>query len=142
MRADNSAHLAEAAQQRCLDCIERVQAVLNSLERDGGRVTVAGVTSRAGVSRTYDDAQIALLTRLRNLASGQPVSGRPALPDKECITTKSHEAVVRALRGANQKLNEENERLRKELAVTLGQLRDYRRGIPTGCGTSPSHQEG
>ncbi|WP_221354674.1 DUF6262 family protein [Streptomyces beigongshangae] len=132
MRADNSAHLAEAAQQRRLDCIERVQAVLNSLERDGGPVTVAGVASRAGVSRTflYDDAQTVLLNRLRNLASGQPASGRPALPDKERITTKSHEAVVRTLHGANQKLNEENARLRNELAVTLGQLRDLRRGIP------------
>ncbi|MET7696455.1 DUF6262 family protein [Streptomyces sp. NPDC005485] len=138
MRADKSAHLAEAAQQRRLDCIERVQAVLNSLERDGGPVTVAGVASRAGVSRTflYDDAQTDLLTRLRNLASGQPASGRPALPDKERITTKSHEAVVRTLRGANQRLHEENERLRNELAVTLGQLRDLRRGIPTTAETS------
>jgi hypothetical protein len=138
MRADNSAHLAEAAQQRRLDCIERVQAVLNSLERDGGLVTVAGVASRAGVSRTflYNDAQTFLLTRLRNLASGQPASGRPALPDKERITTKSHEAVVRALRGANQKLNAENERLRNELAVTLGQLRDLRRGVPPTAGST------
>lgn len=84
------------------------------------------------MSRTflYDDAQTALLTRLRNVASGQPASGRPALPDKGRFTTKSHEAVVRASRGANQKLNEENERLHNELAVTLGQLRDLRRGIP------------
>ncbi|MFD7288538.1 DUF6262 family protein [Streptomyces sp. NPDC059863] len=121
-----------------MDCIERVTAVLNSLERDGGPVTVAGVASRAGVSRTflYDDAQTVLLTRLRNLASGQPASGRPALPDKERITAKSHEAIVRALREANQKRNDENERLRNELAVTLGQLRDLRRGIPTSAETS------
>ncbi|MGW6605751.1 DUF6262 family protein [Streptomyces sp. NPDC055036] len=121
-----------------MDCIERVTAVLNSLERDGGPVTVAGVASRAGVSRTllYDDAQTVLLTRLRNLTSGQPASGRPALPDKERITTKSHEAIVRALREANQKLNDENERLRNEFAVTLGQLRDLRRGIPTTAETS------
>ncbi|WP_162257864.1 MULTISPECIES: DUF6262 family protein [unclassified Kitasatospora] len=133
MRADNSTHLAEAAQQRRLDCIARVQAALDSLERNGGPVTVAGVASRAGVSRTflYDDAQSALLARLRALASRQPTSGRPALPDKERITTKSHEAIVRALRGANRKLNEDNERLRTELAVALGQLRDLRRRIPT-----------
>ncbi|MCX4552900.1 DUF6262 family protein [Streptomyces sp. NBC_01267] len=133
MRADNSDHLVEAAQQRRLDCIERVNCVLDSLEHDGGPVTVSGVASRAGVSRTflYDDAQATLLARLRGLASRQPASGRPALPDKERITTKSHEAVVRALRGANRKLNEENERLRNELAVALGQIRDLRRRIPT-----------
>ncbi|WP_250304893.1 hypothetical protein [Streptomyces sp. A 4/2] len=38
---------------------------------------------------------------------------------------------MRALRGANRKLNEENERLRNELAVALGQIRDLRRRIPT-----------
>jgi hypothetical protein len=60
-------------------------------EVDGGPITVAGVASQAGVSRTflYDDAQTDLLTRPRNLAGGQPASGRPALPDKERITTKS-----------------------------------------------------
>lgn len=70
MRVDKSAHLAEAAQQRRLACIERVQAVLDALERDGGAVTVAGVAARAGVSRTflYDPAQAPLLTRLRSLA--------------------------------------------------------------------------
>lgn len=83
----------------------------------------------------YDDAQTVLLTRLRNLASGQPASGRPALPGKERITTKSHEAIVRTLRNANRKLNEDNERLRTELAVALGQLRDLRRGIPTPVAT-------
>ncbi|MCT9140228.1 hypothetical protein [Streptomyces violarus] len=87
-------------------------------------------------SRTflYDNAQAPLLTRLRDLASKQPATGRPALPDHQRITTKSHEAVVRALRDANRKLNEENERLRNELAEALGQLRDLRRGIPTPRG--------
>ncbi|MFE2494161.1 DUF6262 family protein [Streptomyces scopuliridis] len=131
MRADNTAHLTEAAQQRRLACIERVQAVLDALERDGGAVTVASVAARAGVSRTflYDPAQAPLLTRLRDLAGKQPSTGRPALPDQQRISTKSHETVVRALRDANRKLSEENERLRNELAVALGQLRDLRRGI-------------
>ncbi len=132
MRADNSLHLAEAAQQRRLDRIERVQAVLQALKREGGAVTVAGVAAWARVSRTflYDEAQAPLLARLRELANKQPTRGRPALPDHQRITTKSHETVVRALRDANRKLNEENERLRNELAVALGQLRDLRRGIP------------
>ncbi|MFF3699535.1 DUF6262 family protein [Streptomyces sp. NPDC002221] len=134
MRADNSSHLAEAAHRRRLDCIERVHAVLAALERDGGAVTIAGVAARAGVSRTflYDDAQAPLLTRLRDLVNKQPATGRPALPDQQRITTKSHETVVRALRDANRKLHEENERLRNELALALGQLRDLRRGFPVG----------
>lgn len=131
MRDDNPSHLAEAAQQRRLDCIARVQAVLEALERDGGAVTVAGVAARAKVSRTffYDAAQATLLARLRDLASNQPATGRPALPDHQRISTKSHESVVRALREANRKLHVENERLRNELAVALGQPRDLRRGF-------------
>lgn len=132
MRADNSSHLAEAAHRRRLDCTARVHAVLDSLERDGGAVTIAGVASRAGVSRTflYDDAQTALMQRLRAIAAAQPGSGRPALPETQRISTKSHESLVRALRAANSKLRQENEQLRNELAVALGQLRDLRRGLP------------
>jgi hypothetical protein len=98
-----------------------------------GAVTVAGVAARAGVSRTflYDTAQAPLLTRLRGLADKQPATGRPGRPDQQRISATSHETVVRALREANRKLIEENERLRNELAVARGQLCDFRRGIPT-----------
>jgi hypothetical protein len=132
MRADNSSHLAEAAQRRRLGCIARVHAVLDNLERDGGSVTIAGVASRAGVSRTflYDDAQAVLMQRLRAIAAAQPSSGRPALPETQRISTKSHETVVRTLRAANSKLRQDNDQLRNELAVALGQLRDLRRGFP------------
>ena len=67
MRADNSSHLIEAAQQRRLQCIARVRTALGDMERDGGPVTIAGVAARAKVSRTflYDHAQAPLLERLR-----------------------------------------------------------------------------
>lgn len=88
-----------------------------------------GISRGLDLPFLYDNAQAALPAGLRYLASKQPATGRPALPDHQRITTKSHETVVRALRNANRKLNEENERLRNELAVALGQLRDLRRGI-------------
>jgi small-conductance mechanosensitive channel len=85
----------------------------------------------AKVSRTflYDDAQAPLLERLRAVANAQPGSGRPALPENQRVSTKSHEAIVRTLRAANQKLRQDNNRLANELAVALGQLRDLRRGL-------------
>jgi Family of unknown function (DUF6262) len=132
MRADNSSHLIEAAQQRRLQCIARVRTALDDMERGGGPVTIAGVAARAKVSRTflYDDAQAPLLERLRAVSSAQPGSGRPVLPENQRVSTKSHEAIVRTLRAANQKLRQDNDRLANELAVTLGQLRDLRRGLP------------
>jgi hypothetical protein len=101
------------------------------MERGGGPVTIAGVAARAKVSRTflYDDAQAPLLERLRAIANAQPSSGRPALPENQRVSTKSHETIVRTLRGANQKLRQDNDRLANELAVALGQLRDLRRGL-------------
>jgi hypothetical protein len=133
MRADNSPHLKEAAQRRRLDCIARVEAILDDLENQGGPVTVASVASRAGVSRTflYDNAQAQLLHRLRTIATAQPSSGRPALPEAQRISTGSHETIVRTLRDANRKLRRDNDQLRNELAVALGQLRDLRRGLPS-----------
>jgi hypothetical protein len=115
-----------------MDCTARVHAVLDDLEREGGPATVAGVASRAGVSRTflYDNAQASLLERLRAITTAQPTSGRPALPQAQRISTKSHETIVRTLRDANRKLRQDNDQLRNELAVALGQLRDLRRGLP------------
>lgn len=108
------------------------RTALDDLERDGGPVTIAGVAARAKVSRTfpYDDAQAPLLERLRAVANAQPSSGRPALPENQRASTKSHETIVRTLRSANQKLRQDNDRLANQLAVTLGQLRDLRRGLP------------
>ncbi|TMR94894.1 DUF6262 family protein [Nonomuraea basaltis] len=133
MRADNSPHLKEAAQRRRLDCIARVEAVLNELESQGGPVSVAAVAAQAGVSRTflYDDTQAQLLQRLRSIATAQPDSGRLALPQSQRISTRSHEAIVRTLREANRKLRRDNDQLRNDLAVALGQLRDLRRGLPS-----------
>src|SRR6266536_1830184 len=116
MRADNSSHLIEAAQQRRLQCIARVRTALDDLERDGSPVTIAGVAARAKVSRTflYDGAQAPLLERLRAVANAQPSSGRPALPENQRISTKSHETIVRTLRGANQKLRQDLDRHRPQ----------------------------
>ncbi len=46
------------------------------------------------------------------------------------LAAKSHETIVRTLRDANRKLRQDNDQLRNELAVALGQLRDLRRGLP------------
>ncbi|WP_199565799.1 DUF6262 family protein [Spongiactinospora rosea] len=141
MPADNSHHLIEAARQRHLACIARVHHILDNLERNGGKITVAGVAAQAGVSRTflYHPDQADLLKRLRDLAEQQPSAGRPAAPIRQRLSTRSHETIVKALRKANQTLREENQRLHNELAVALGQLRDYRRGMqnPTSPQTQP-----
>ncbi len=130
---------AEAAQQRRLDRIERVPAVPDSLERDGGAVTDAGVGARAGVSRAflYDNAQVPLLPGCGISRTNSPPPG-----DRPRPTTGESPRVVRVLRDANRKLHEGNERLRNELAVAPGRLLGFRRGIPTHVTDTVIHTNG
>ncbi|MCM3883104.1 hypothetical protein [Frankia sp. R82] len=130
MLADNSHHLAAAAQQRSLACTARVHAILDDLEHTADPVSVAAVAAKANVSRTflYDPAQQALLARLRGIAAGRDQSStRSARPAGHRISAESHEHVVRALRNRISRLTTENARLNHELATALGQLRDLRR---------------
>jgi cell division protein FtsB len=130
MRADSRQHLTAAAERRHLECTARVIAALDGLHAGQGAVSVAAVAAAAGVSRTflYNPAQHDLLARLRAIAAGRSRHGRAPVPVAQHISTASHEQVVRALRARNQRLAEENTRLRDELAVALGQLREHRRG--------------
>lgn len=127
---DNSRHLTAAARQRHHDCVARVVAAIDDSKREGAVVTVTAIARRARVSRTFlhDPAQIDLLQRIRDLAAG-PARAKPAAPTARPMTARSQDAVIRALREANNKLRQDNARLRDELAHALGDLRDIRRGI-------------
>jgi hypothetical protein len=144
MRPDNSRHLTAAAARRRTQCIARVDAVLDDLERGRGRVSVATVAAAAGVSRTflYDPAQRDLLSRLRGIAAGRRHDGRVPIPTDQRISTASHEQVVRALRKRNQRLSQDNKRLRGELAIALGQLREIRRGAGPSQAPQPDAATG
>jgi hypothetical protein len=130
MRADNAHHLVAAAKRRRVACTIRVNAVIEDLKSRGGPMSVATVAAQAGVSRTflYDPAQSELLARLRAVVADQPNPPRPRLPEQQRISSASHQRLVAALRERNKRLADENAQLRHELAVTLGHLRDVRRG--------------
>jgi hypothetical protein len=90
----------------------------------------SSVLCRAGGAAAaflYEAAQQELLARLRSIAATRGPGGHAPAPAAQQISTASHEQVVRALRARNQRLDEENKRLRDELAIALGQLRELRR---------------
>jgi hypothetical protein len=128
MPADNTHHLIAAAARRRTECVARVQAVLDDLERTGGAATVTAVARRANVSRTFlhDSAQAALLARLQAINAGASNPPTP-VPAQQRISESSHQQIVRALRQRNKRLVQENAQLRAELATALGQLRELRR---------------
>lgn len=129
MPTNNTEHIIAASQRRRVNCLDCVHAVLNDIDQHGGDATVTGVAARAGVSRTflYDPRQAALLERLHTIQAGQPHPRQPPLLTQQLISTPSHKAIVKALRDRSQRLEHENQKLRDELAIALGQLRELRR---------------
>jgi Family of unknown function (DUF6262) len=124
MRADNSHHLLAAARRRALDTRARAVRTLRRLDGAGRPVSFDTVAREARVSRSwlYGQADLrAEIVRLR--ARSGNLSMSPPVPVRQ---RASEASLRRRLEAANQQLSRlraENQRLREELAVALGQVR-------------------
>lgn len=123
MRADNTAHLITAAGRRHeLTRSKTIQAI-RELDHTGTAVTFERVARTAGVSRSWLYSQPDIrseVERLRNLARRAPNTTVPA------ADRSSEASLLRRLETANarnQELATDNQRLRRQLAHALGQLR-------------------
>ena len=122
MRADNSHHLVAAAHRRAQHTRERAVRTLRRLAATGRPVSIGIVAREAGVSRSwlYGQADLrAEIARLRSDATAAPV----VLPARQRASDAS---LRRRLEVANQRLRQltaENQRLREQLAVALGEAR-------------------
>lgn len=128
MRADNSAHLVLSARRRREQTRAKAVRALRELDTAGTPVTFETVARAAEVSRSwlYTQPDIrAEIERLRTL-------DRRPLPSPAPASQRGSEAsVARRLEIAlarNRELTDDNQRLRRQLAHTLGQLRAA--GIP------------
>jgi hypothetical protein len=125
MRADNSQHLVAAARRRALDTRARAVRTLRRLDGAGRPVSFDTVAREARVSRSwlYGQADLrAEIVRLR-ARSGNLLSMSPPVPVRQ---RASEASLRRRLEAANQQLGRlraENQRLREELAVALGEVR-------------------
>ncbi len=131
MRADNTAHLLTCSPAHLLTAASRRHELARSktlqaireLDHTGTAVTFERVARTAGVSRSwlYSQPDIrAEVERLRNLARRAPNTAVPA------ADRSSDASLLRRLETANarnQELAEDNQRLRRQLAHALGQLR-------------------
>jgi hypothetical protein len=122
MRADNTEHLIAAAKRRSAKSVERVRDTLRDLHRSGRPVTIAGVARQANVSRTFLHSQPELLQAIRSLRAQN--DGPHPIPVRERASEKSLLTRIEGLTAANKKLRDDNAKLRKQLELALGDLRE------------------
>lgn len=122
-RPDNSRHLIKAAQQRAAYTRSKAVQALRTLHADGRPVTFDAVAKYARVSRSWLYTQPDLRAEIEHLRLNQAAPK----PTPDSRSQRASEASLRQrLEAANdriRRLNEENQRLREQLAHALGQRR-------------------
>ena len=124
MRADNSRHVIESAQQRAEQTRRRAVAALRRMDATGKPITFESVAREAGVSRSWLYAQADLrheVERLRARHQTQSSSAFP--PDRQRASDTS---LLRRLEAATERirgLERDNRELRDALAQALGDQR-------------------
>lgn len=120
-RADNTLHLRRAAAERRDVATRRTVAAIDEFDRTGASVTVAGVASAAGVSRSWLYDQPDLLAAALRLRQRIPIA--PRLPNAQRATDESLRQRLDAARAEIERLRTENAALRDQVARTLGEQR-------------------
>jgi Family of unknown function (DUF6262) len=127
--------LSEAAVRRHeLTRAKAIQA-LRELDRAGAPVTFAGVARAAGISRSWLYTQPDIsgqIRRLRESKAGAHSAG--AIPAGQRATDASLRARLAVALDRNKQLADENTRLHRQLARTLGDQRSAR----TRSGNDPA----
>jgi hypothetical protein len=115
--------LADAAARRTLDAEQRVRTALRELDAEGATITFAAVAKRARVSRVFLYEHADLRVEIETLRSVQETA--PArLPVRQRASDASLRARLRAALDESQRQREENARLREELALAHGRVRE------------------
>jgi hypothetical protein len=123
MRADNSAHLAVSAQRR--HELTRAKAIraLRELDTAGTPMTFESLARHAQVSRSWLYTQPDIRAEIERLRS---LDRRPLPPAATTRQRGTDASLARRLEIAltrNRDLTTDNQRLRRQLAHAIGQLR-------------------
>jgi hypothetical protein len=119
---DRVERLREAAQARHDDTLHRAQVTLRTLARRGEPITVRGVASAAGVSRSWLYRQPQLLAEIDRLRQTPRTRG-PSLPANQRATVESLRHQLHAYREEIARLRAQNQALNEQLARHLGAAR-------------------
>jgi hypothetical protein len=115
--------LAEAAAKRTLEAQQRVHSALRDLDSQAAAVTFAAVAERARVSRAFLYQHAELRSQIEALRSAQ--ADTPAhVPVRQRASDACLRARLRAALEVGQRQREEIARLREELALAHGRVRE------------------
>jgi Family of unknown function (DUF6262) len=127
MRADNSIHITTAAKQRHEYTRAKAIAALHELDQAGATITFEAVADHAGVSRSWLYTQPDLKDEIRRLRSMHRHTPTNPTPSRQRASEESLRQRLDIANRRNRELADENQRLRRQLAQALGQLRDDNR---------------
>jgi hypothetical protein len=115
--------LADTAARRTLAAEQRVRAALRELDREDAAITFAAVAQRARVSRAFLYQHGELRAEIERLRAAQgAAAAHPA--SRERASDASLRARLRAALDECQRQREELARLREELALAHGRVRE------------------
>ena len=115
--------LAAAAARRTLDAEQRVRGAVRELDREGVTVTFASVAECARVSRAFLYQHAELRAEIEALRIAQAPAPAP-LPVRHRASDASLRTRLRAALDDSQRQREEIARLREELALAHGRVRE------------------
>ncbi len=124
MPPDRTRHLIAAAKQR--HELTRAKAIraIRELHRIGSTITFDSVAREAAVSRSWLYSQPDLREEIQNLrAATPPRAGKTTAPAAQRASADSLRHRLTAMQARIHNLVEENQRLRAQLAVALGEQR-------------------
>lgn len=121
--ADHTAALARAAQRRAVQARTRAEKALAAAGRTGRPVTVAGLATTAGVSRSWLYTQPDLITAIRQLQQRHPAPERTG-PQPANVTSLRHRLDTALAR--IKQLRADNSDLTRQLEVAHGEIRRLR----------------
>lgn len=123
MRADNSSHLLAAARNRHELTRSKAIRAVRELDRAGTPITFEAVARQAGVSRSWLYSQPDLRGQIERLREATSRALTPSIPAAQRTSDASLLGRLQAAQERNRLLTEDNQRLRRQLAHTLGDHR-------------------
>jgi hypothetical protein len=123
MPPDRVRHLISAAKQR--HELTRAKAIraIRQLDRDGATITFGAVARTAQVSRSWLYTQVDIRDEIWKLRTTTPSPTRSAAPAAQRASAESLRRRLATMQERIHNLAEENQRLRHQLAVALGEQR-------------------
>ncbi len=115
--------LSEAAVLRTVEAETRTRQALRDLDREGVAISFASVSARAGVSRTFLYEHQDLRAEIQRLRA-DALTAPPRLPVRERASDGSLQTRLHAALQESRAQREEIARLREELALAHGRVRE------------------